>query len=199
MAEEDPLAGVKRDLDARMNSAPYSTNSCDYIGREWQACEIVSGMAFGKDQKYSGLSRSGAPHGWGVLEHHMGLIHSCAMWKDGVADGRGVLTTPETVHYGSWHDGNRVGFFAFVKQGGIFVEEYSAAGELMRRIKWKRDRLHKQCTRCQRLYTEGANTETAPMCRYHPDPPDHNGTFTCCGAMSVYNPLGCALTVHTLA
>eukprot|EP01059_Diplonema_ambulator_P023956 TRINITY_DN39646_c0_g1_i1.p1 TRINITY_DN39646_c0_g1~~TRINITY_DN39646_c0_g1_i1.p1 ORF type:complete len:213 (+),score=28.81 TRINITY_DN39646_c0_g1_i1:38-640(+) len=200
MSGEDPLAEVKKTLDLQMQAPVYNINSPLYIGRDWQSCEVVSGLAYGKDQKYSGLAYDGVPKGWGMLEHHIGLMQACSNWNQGVADGPGMIVQDRTAYYGNFSMGVRQGYFALVKDGGIYIEEYAANGELLRRIKWKRDKMHKVCTRCNRLFSPPANTEQAPMCRYHPEEADPiKGTYPCCGAMSVYNPLGCSLTVHTTA
>ena len=196
---DDPVAQAKKDLDLLMRAPPFSSISPKYIGIEWQCCVVVSNVAYGKDQKYSGFSLDSEPHGWGVLEHHVGLTHSCGSWKHGIADGSGMLTTttPPTALYGTWANGVRVGFFVLCKEGAMFIEEYSASGELLRRIKWRRDKLHKKCDRCLTLFIPSANTPDCSLCRFHPEHPDHNGTYACCGAMKVYNPRGCALTTHT--
>eukprot|EP01064_Diplonema_japonicum_P013028 TRINITY_DN20399_c0_g1_i1.p1 TRINITY_DN20399_c0_g1~~TRINITY_DN20399_c0_g1_i1.p1 ORF type:complete len:219 (+),score=41.88 TRINITY_DN20399_c0_g1_i1:53-658(+) len=195
--EDDPVAVAKKALDIQMNAPPYNISSPMYIGREWQSCEEVNGLAFGKDQKYSGLAYDGVPKGWGVLEHHIGLLHACSNWNQGVADGPGMITQGDSIYYGNWVMGVRKGFFALVKEGGIYLEEYADNGELLRRIKWKRDKTHKACSRCSRKFNPPTNTESAPLCRYHPDESDPaTGTYRCCGAMSVYNPLGCSLTLH---
>ena len=179
MSDADAITAAKQALDMQMSAPPYNVVSPQYIGRDWQGCCVVSSVAFGKDQKYTGLAKDGVPKGWGILEHHLGLVQICSDWEDGKANGTGTLITEGTTHYGSWEMGVRVGWFSLVKDGGIYLEEYAPDGELKRRIKWKKDRSHKRCTRCERLYVPSANTEDAPSCRYHPDDMDHNGTYGC--------------------
>merc|ERR1711957_70713 len=105
-------------------------------------------VAWGVDQTFSGLTHKTSkgdqtPHGWGVLEHHQGFIQACAMWTNGVADGPGMWAScaegKEQCGYGTWVDGKRDGYFALVKEGGVFIEEY-LVGELARRIKWRKDK-----------------------------------------------------------
>eukprot|EP01063_Lacrimia_lanifica_P020512 TRINITY_DN2780_c0_g1_i1.p1 TRINITY_DN2780_c0_g1~~TRINITY_DN2780_c0_g1_i1.p1 ORF type:complete len:207 (+),score=52.36 TRINITY_DN2780_c0_g1_i1:48-668(+) len=193
---DEELAAAKKALDLQMNAPVYNTCSPVYIGREWQGCEVVHSIAFGKDQKFSGLARHGVPHGWGILEHHLGLTQTCSHWCEGVANGPGTLQTDETLHYGTWALGVRIGYFALVKEGAMYIEQYGEDGKLLRRIKWRRDKIHTPCTRCGKMFVPAANSEHAPLCRYHPDPADFKGTYPCCGAMQVYTPLGCSLTVH---
>merc|ERR1712023_494924 len=81
------------------------------------------------------------------------------------------------------------------KEGGTYLEEYDA-GELKRRIKWRRDKLHKTCTRCNALFVPSANSAAEKFCRFHWDPVDADGRFPCCGALQRVNPRGCALSMH---
>eukprot|EP01061_Rhynchopus_euleeides_P043932 TRINITY_DN76796_c0_g1_i1.p1 TRINITY_DN76796_c0_g1~~TRINITY_DN76796_c0_g1_i1.p1 ORF type:complete len:219 (+),score=71.56 TRINITY_DN76796_c0_g1_i1:53-658(+) len=196
---DDEIARVKKALELQMSAPPFCRLDPKYIGRNWQSCEVVGSMAYGKDQKYSGLAKDGLPTGWGILEHHLGIVQVCSDWTEGVANGPGLLLTPETLHYGTWAAGVRVGWFALVKGGGIYLEEYDSEGNVLRRIKWKRDKQHVRCSRCEQPFIPSGNTEDSPMCRHHPDDQDAKGTYQCCGAMAVYNPRGCTLTVHTTA
>merc|ERR1712023_290173 len=81
------------------------------------------------------------------------------------------------------------------KEGGTYLEEYDA-GELKRRIKWRKDKLHKKCTRCTALFVPSANTSAEKFCRFHWDPVDGDGRFPCCGALQSVNPRGCTVSMH---
>merc|ERR1719265_1136927 len=96
--------------------------------------------------------------------------------------------------YGTWVDGKRDGYFALIKEGGTYVEEY-AGGELKRRIKWRKDRLHTKCKRCSTLFVPSAN-EREKLCRFHWNKPDVEGRYACCGALHSYNPQGCCMATH---
>eukprot|EP00928_Gymnodinium_smaydae_P065337 TRINITY_DN484_c0_g1_i1.p1 TRINITY_DN484_c0_g1~~TRINITY_DN484_c0_g1_i1.p1 ORF type:complete len:290 (-),score=49.56 TRINITY_DN484_c0_g1_i1:27-842(-) len=201
----DPLAATKAALDAQMRRPPFERFAPTYDGEEFQACRFNALVPWGRDQTFTGLTRGthrGAhtPHGWGVLEHHEGFSQACSMWKDGTPAGPGTwtLASPEAgkeqCGYGTWVDGKRDGFFALVKEGGTYVEEY-AAGELKRRIKWRKDKLHVKCTRCHSLFVPSANS-AEKLCRFHWNAVDVDGRYPCCGALQAVNPRGCATALH---
>ncbi|CAJ1366640.1 unnamed protein product [Effrenium voratum] len=141
------------------------------------------------------------PHGWGsVLEHHEGFMQACAVWRDdGVADGLGMWSSivegKEQCGYGAWVQGKRHGYFALVKEGGVYVEDYDM-GELKRRIKWRKDKLHLQCARCRMLFVPCANSPEEKLCRFHLSKPDYDSRYPCCGALHAVNPRGCATSTH---
>jgi hypothetical protein len=201
--KEDPLAGVKAALDVQMRHPPYERFAAVYEQDEaFSDTRFTELVAWGRDQTFTGLTHGtpkGAhtPHGWGVLEHHEGFVQACSMWIDGVPNGPGMWLSlsNQQCGYGTWVDGKRDGYFALVKEGGVFVEEY-AFGELKRRIKWRKDRLHKTCTRCKALFVPSANTSAEKFCRFHWEAVDADGRFPCCGALQSVNPRGCALSMH---
>mmetsp|Transcript_8940 Transcript_8940/g.23796 ORF Transcript_8940/g.23796 Transcript_8940/m.23796 type:complete len:263 (-) Transcript_8940:83-871(-) len=201
---EDPLKDVKAQLDGQMRAPVFNRRSSLYDGEEFAKAVYAELVPWGKDQSFTGLVRATAkgaqtPHGWGVLEHHGGFIQSCQAWRDGVPDGPGAWAscTPgqEQCGYGAWSGGRRDGFFALVKEGGVYLEEY-ADGELKRRIKWRKDKLHVVCKRCNTLFVPSANTFEFKTCRYHPSQADYQDKFPCCGAKKAFNPRGCMRTVH---
>mmetsp|Transcript_77027 Transcript_77027/g.121625 ORF Transcript_77027/g.121625 Transcript_77027/m.121625 type:complete len:242 (-) Transcript_77027:58-783(-) len=199
--KEDPLAGIKAELDAQMRRAPYERFADMYNSTEFMDTRFHELVPCGQDQTFSGLTHATAkgshiPHGWGVLEHHEGFIQACSLWTDGVPNGPGtwISCSQEQCGYGNWVNGKRDGFFSLVKEGGVYLEEY-ASGELKRRIKWRRDKLHKKCTRCNALFVASANC-TEKLCRFHWDAVDGDGRFPCCGALQSVNPRGCATSYH---
>eukprot|EP00929_Paragymnodinium_shiwhaense_P111493 TRINITY_DN7960_c0_g1_i1.p1 TRINITY_DN7960_c0_g1~~TRINITY_DN7960_c0_g1_i1.p1 ORF type:complete len:262 (+),score=52.38 TRINITY_DN7960_c0_g1_i1:91-876(+) len=203
--KEDPLATVKAALDAQMRRPPFERFAETYDGSEFRDCRFVDLSAWGKDQAFTGLAHgtekgSHTPNGWGILEHHQGFKQACAMWRDGTAEGSGfwALASPEEgkeqCGYGTWVDGKRDGYFALVKEGGTYVEEY-AGGELKRRIKWRKDKLHVKCKRCHMLFVPSAN-EREKLCRFHWNKPDVEGRYACCGALHTFNPQGCCTATH---
>jgi len=205
LKKEDPLAGVKAALDAQMRNPPFARFDTEYAADEFQDCRFTELSPWGRDQTFTGLTHGthkGAqtPHGWGSLEHHEGFSQACSMWRDGVPDGMGMWTlasqTPgeEQCGYGTWIDGKRDGYFALVKEGGVYVEDYQD-GELKRRIKWRKDKLHVKCTRCNTLFVRSANIGEK-FCRFHWNQPDINGRYPCCGALQSANPRGCATNWH---
>lgn len=203
--KEDPLAAVKAALDAQMRRPPYKRFSELYSGEEFSDSKFVALAPWGKDQSFSGLARGthkGAqtPHGWGVLEHHDGFMHACAVWRDGLPDGPGMWASSaagkEQCGYGTWVDGKRDGYFALVKEGGVFIEEYDKGILQPKRIKWRRDKLHVLCSRCDFLFVPSANTSDEKFCRFHPQRPDKDGRLQCCGALESFHPLGCLTSMH---
>merc|ERR1712186_31715 len=98
--------------------------------------------------------------------------------------------------YGTWVEGVREGFFAEVthaegEQGKAFLIEY-VQGELKRKIKWRLDKLHKKCSRCNFLFVPSANKpHDEKLCRFHPKSVDVSGRFPCCDALQENNPRGC--------
>ncbi|CAE7359189.1 unnamed protein product [Symbiodinium pilosum] len=175
-----------------------------FEGEEFADALFSELAPWGKDQTFTGLTHGtpkGAhtPHGWGVLEHHEGFLQACAVWRDGLADGPGMWSSTmggkEQCGYGTWVEGKRHGFFALIKEGGTYVEEYDA-GELKRRIKWRKDKLHVTCARCGMLFIPSANTADEKFCRFHLSKPDYDGRYPCCGALHSVNPRGCATSMH---
>mmetsp|Transcript_82483 Transcript_82483/g.163769 ORF Transcript_82483/g.163769 Transcript_82483/m.163769 type:complete len:238 (+) Transcript_82483:87-800(+) len=202
--KEDPLAPVKAYLDGQMRLPPYNRYSKVYDEEEFGRATYVANEPWGKDQVFTGLAHGtpkGAhtPHGWGILEHHECIVQACDFWRDGTADGSGmwINSVPgrEQCGYGTWVDGRRDGYFALVKEGGTYIEEYDH-GDLKRRIKWRKDRLHNVCARCNCLFVESANLPEFKACRYHPDKPDYDDVFACCGAKKSVNPRGCCVGLH---
>lgn len=202
--KDDPLAGVKAALDAQMRRPPYSRFSGDYDGEEFAHAKFAALVPWGTDQTFSGLTRpsqlgSQTPHGWGVLEHHEGFIQACSMWRDGVADGPGMwamsATGQEQCGYGTWVQGVRDGYFALVKEGGVYIDEY-VQGDLKRRIKWRRDKLHILCSRCNTLFVPSANGAAEKFCRFHLKRVEADGRYPCCGALETLNPRGCTTSMH---
>mmetsp|Transcript_98966 Transcript_98966/g.171491 ORF Transcript_98966/g.171491 Transcript_98966/m.171491 type:complete len:263 (-) Transcript_98966:106-894(-) len=202
--KDDPLAPVKAALDSQMRRPPYERFSRDYDGEHFARATYNALVPWGRDQTFTGLTQGtpmGAhtPHGWGILEHHEGITQACAMWLDGVASGPGmwlnVAAGREQCGYGTWVDGKRDGYFALVKEGNTYIEEYDF-GELKRRIKWRRDKLHTKCVRCNSLFVPSANTPAEKFCRFHSQKPDHEGRFQCCGALLEVNPRGCCTSMH---
>jgi len=202
--KEDPLAAVKAALDAQMRRPPYKRFAEVYDKEDFSKAKFASLVPWGKDQTFSGLvhrtSRSEhTPHGWGVLEHHEGFLQACSLWYNGYANGPGMwaqcVDGKEQCGYGTWVEGKRNGYFALVKEGGVFIEEY-ANGELKRRIKWRKDKLHLKCIRCNMLFVESANDASEKFCRFHPKKSDKDGRFPCCGALQSLNPRGCCTSMH---
>mmetsp|Transcript_38577 Transcript_38577/g.71752 ORF Transcript_38577/g.71752 Transcript_38577/m.71752 type:complete len:238 (-) Transcript_38577:34-747(-) len=202
--KEDPLAEVKAILDRQMRHQPYQRFDKFYEGDDFADALFTELSPWGKDQTFTGLAHGtpkGAhtPHGWGVLEHHEGFIQACAIWRDGLADGPGMWASgavgKEQIGYGTWTEGKRHGFFALIKEGGTFIEEYFE-GELKRRIKWRKDKLHVLCARCNMLFVPSANTTDEKFCRFHLSKPDYDGRYACCGALHSVNPRGCATSMH---
>lgn len=200
--KEDPLASVKAILDTQMRQPPYERFATLYEGDEFRATRYAELVPWGQDQTFTGLTHGTpkgpqTPHGWGVLEHHEGFVQACSMWTNGAPDGQGMWfsTGQEQCGYGTWVEGKRDGYFAFVKEGGVFIDEY-AMGELIRRIKWRKDKLHKKCIRCNALFVPAANTSAEKFCRSHWDAVDADGRFPCCGALQKVNPRGCTLSMH---
>eukprot|EP00927_Polykrikos_kofoidii_P079501 TRINITY_DN76281_c0_g1_i1.p1 TRINITY_DN76281_c0_g1~~TRINITY_DN76281_c0_g1_i1.p1 ORF type:complete len:250 (+),score=33.06 TRINITY_DN76281_c0_g1_i1:138-887(+) len=202
--KEDPLAGVKAALDAQMRRPVYERFSSMYEGEEFDQTRFNALVPWGRDQTFSGLTRGThkgphTPHGWGVLEHHEGFMQICSMWEDGVPGGSGmwlnVAHGAQQCGYGTWLAGKRDGYFALVKEGGVFLEEYDM-GQLKRRIKWRKDKLHKTCVRCGALFVPSANTSAEKFCRFHLKQVDIEGRYPCCGALQSVNPRGCTTSMH---
>jgi len=202
--KDDPLAKVKAQLDSQMRCQVFERTSPVYEEEEFARATYVSISPWGNSQVYSGLAHGthkGAhtPHGWGILEHHEGFLQVCSMWRDGIADGPGLWVNvregQEQCGYGTWIDGKRDGYFSLVKEGGVYVEEYDM-GELRRRIKWRKDKLHVKCTRCNALFVPSANTSETKLCRFHPERVNYEGIYPCCGARAVVNPRGCSNSMH---
>eukprot|EP00931_Biecheleriopsis_adriatica_P026116 TRINITY_DN1591_c0_g1_i1.p1 TRINITY_DN1591_c0_g1~~TRINITY_DN1591_c0_g1_i1.p1 ORF type:complete len:266 (+),score=55.16 TRINITY_DN1591_c0_g1_i1:36-800(+) len=202
--KEDPFAEVKAALDVQMRRQPYRRFDKIYEGGDFAESRFAELVPWGRDQTFTGLTRGtpkGAhtPHGWGVLEHHEGFVQACAVWRDGVADGPGMWSMSaegqEQCGYGNWVEGKRDGYFALVKEGGVYIEEYDR-GDLKRRIKWRKDKLHVKCTRCNMLFVPSANTSEEKFCRFHLNKVEHDGRFPCCGALQSVNPRGCSTSMH---
>ncbi|CAK9078000.1 unnamed protein product [Durusdinium trenchii] len=109
------------------------------------------------------------------------------MWAS-VVDGKEQCPGPV-------RGGKRHGYFALVKEGGVYLEDYDH-GELKKRIKWRRDKLHVTCARCGLLFVPSANTSEEKFCRFHLSKPDYDGRYSCCGALHAVNPRGCATSTH---
>lgn len=202
--KEDPYSEIKAVLDQQMRHQPYERFDSFYEGEEFADAKFAELVPWGKDQTFSGLTHGtpkGAhtPHGWGVLEHHEGFLQACAVWRDGLADGPGmwasIVDGKEQCGYGTWMQGKRHGFFALVKEGGVYLEDYDN-GELKKRIKWRRDKLHVTCARCGLLFVPSANTSEEKFCRFHLSKPDYDARYACCGALHAVNPRGCATSTH---
>eukprot|EP00930_Biecheleria_cincta_P058513 TRINITY_DN44331_c0_g1_i1.p1 TRINITY_DN44331_c0_g1~~TRINITY_DN44331_c0_g1_i1.p1 ORF type:complete len:225 (+),score=28.20 TRINITY_DN44331_c0_g1_i1:156-830(+) len=200
--KEDPLSAVKSALDAQMRQQPYRRFGQEYEAGEFADCRFAELVTWGRDQTFTGLTHQTpkgqhTPHGWGILEHHEGFVQANAMWRDGVPDGLGMwaMAGQGQCGYGTWVDGKRDGYFALVKEGGVYIEEY-AQGELKRRIKWRKDKLHVTCTRCNMLFVPSANTSEEKFCRFHLSKPDYDGRYPCCGALREVNPRGCSTSMH---
>ncbi|CAK9078003.1 unnamed protein product [Durusdinium trenchii] len=202
-AKEDPYVEVKALLDRQMRHQPYERFDRIYEGDEFADSRFAELVAWGRDQTFTGLTRgtpkgANTPHGWGVLEHHEGFLQACAIWRDGVADGPGMwasVVDGKEQCPGPVRGGKRHGYFALVKEGGVYLEDYDH-GELKKRIKWRRDKLHVTCARCGLLFVPSANTSEEKFCRFHLSKPDYDGRYSCCGALHAVNPRGCATSTH---
>eukprot|EP00760_Papus_ankaliazontas_P011528 PhM_4_TR14830/c0_g1_i2/m.25115 len=137
----EDLTAVKKELSELMLRLPYDPDSTMYISRDYIGADITD-IPFGKDQKYYGMVLHGKPHGWGIVEHHDGLVQTNERWLDGVPCGFGTLSVAGEYRawYGHWVQGKREGYFATVKDGIQLIEVYEkGTGNLLRRIKWRKD------------------------------------------------------------
>merc|ERR1712216_292214 len=98
----------------------------------------------------------------------------------------------EQIGYGTWLDGKRNGYFGVSDKGSLYLEEYSL-GELRRRMKWREDRTHVKCSRCNMLFEPKFANNAERLCRFHPKPVGEFG-HTCCGSLK--GDRGCTPCFH---